>query len=209
MRNLLYLIRHPAVQQDLAVSAPHWQLSELGLRQSQALAGLPIWEETPVDIIYSSAEMKAIQTAEVISRQHRHLKRHSLVSLNEAQRSTEFLSVEEYQNSVRNFFEHPDRSAAPGWERSAAVRNLVAGAYQQIVADLKQHGKSAAIISHGMALTLLRAYILNRPATTEDWRKIPFAGWATVDITSGKLIQDFQPVIVVESGLATNQSKMR
>jgi broad specificity phosphatase PhoE len=185
------------VTQEPDLPAPQWSLSELGLQQAVQLATLPIWVE--VSMLYSSTEMKAIQAAEVISKFQPQLKRRSLFGLNEAQRPLEFLSAEEYQRCAYNFFAYPDKIAAPGWERSSAVRNLVVGTYQDIVHELQRNQQSAAIISHGMALSLLRGYILKRPATYEEWRKVPFASYAKVDLASGKLVQDFQTVEALET----------
>lgn len=194
MNNFLYLIRQPSVQQDPAIPSTHWQLSRLGWEQSRKLAELEIWHTTPISVVYTSAELKAIQTAEIISEYHPRVERRALMSLNEAQRSIEYLSVEKYQDSAYRFFTFPDKVALSGWARSSAVRTLVVGTYEDIIRDLKRQQKSAAIISHGMALTLLRAYIKGDTASYEDWRSIPFGALATVEVSTGKLIQDFVAV---------------
>ena len=63
----LYLIRH-AHSQRTALPAEAWALSEPGIRQARKLAELPFWRE--VQIICSSWEPKALQTAQIVAEQH-------------------------------------------------------------------------------------------------------------------------------------------
>ena len=51
----------------------------------------------------------------------------------------------------------------------------------------------AAVVSHGIVLSAVRARLLGRPLTSPaEWRALPFASVAQVDALTGRLTEDFR-----------------
>ncbi|WP_281410978.1 histidine phosphatase family protein [Mesorhizobium sp. NZP2077] len=67
---ILYYVTHPQVQIDAAVPVPEWGLSDIGRVRAVAMLDRP-WLGS-IRRIVSSAERKAIETAEILAR-HLHL----------------------------------------------------------------------------------------------------------------------------------------
>ena len=65
MTNTLRYLTHPQVRIDSAVPVPKWGLSDIGRERALSFAAAGILNSTK--IIVSSAETKAIETAEIIS----------------------------------------------------------------------------------------------------------------------------------------------
>lgn len=66
MDNTLYILRHAATKLDSSKPVSKWVLSEEGKQQAEKLAKSGVFND--VDIIISSAEEKAHQTAKPIAK---------------------------------------------------------------------------------------------------------------------------------------------
>ena len=109
-----YSITHPQVQIDATVPVPEWGLSEIG--QARAVAMLDQSWVGPIRRIVSSAERKAIETAEVLAK-HLGLAVEVRETMHENDRSaTGFLPPPEFEAVADQFFANPHKSIR-GWER--------------------------------------------------------------------------------------------
>ena len=94
-------------------------LSELGLRQAEALAER--LRNEPLDAIFTSPLQRAARTAEAIARYHPHVPMHTALALLEIHHGEwQGLLVEEvierYGDGLREWRQHPTRAQMPGGE---------------------------------------------------------------------------------------------
>lgn len=181
---LLYLIRHARVQMRGDV-AERWPLSERGRLEAGTLARQDFWRE--VELVFSSPEPKARQTAEPAARRWcvplvtvdclRELRRPQLLP--------------DYQTAVARFFANPESSVA-GCEPAAQVAERITRCLKELVAAHPE--RTLAVVSHGLALTLFLAQLKDRWPTLAEWRAVPFAGLAVVDTITWHLVKDWSSV---------------
>jgi broad specificity phosphatase PhoE len=182
----LHLITHAHTAIDPAQDAAGWQLSATGHRQAEALTALPLWES--VDRILISSEAKTrLTVAPLLAR--RALPVVSDRRFDEVQRPG---WVEKYAEHVRAFFAAPEQTVG-GWEPAAhALHRFLAGLRDHLTPD---GGEEAALVSHGLVLSLYRAHLLGQaPPDFEAWRQLGFAAVATVDLHGPAWINEFTPV---------------
>ncbi|SDK87120.1 histidine phosphatase family protein [Aliiruegeria lutimaris] len=154
----LIFITHPEVVVDPQLDIRQWGLSEIGFARMKAFADSP--DVAGVTSIWSSAETKAIEAAEVLAA--RHLTRIQIdEDLGENDRSaTGFLPPDEFERVAEAFFAEPDRRVR-GWERAGDAQRRVAQAVARIV---REHGAGdVAVVSHGAVGSLLFCQYQNRP----------------------------------------------
>src|SRR3954452_15277575 len=101
-------MRHSLPEIDSEVPSALWRLSEEGRRRCRTLADM-LAEEAHVDLIVSSPEPKARETAEIIA--NRLGKPISIVDdLREHERArTGLLPGDEFKAAIARFFAEPDR----------------------------------------------------------------------------------------------------
>jgi broad specificity phosphatase PhoE len=122
MQRRAYFVTHPNVVIDPALPVPEWPLSELGKTRVQAGLHQPWIDE--LSAIYTSAERKALDTAEILAA-HLHVTYSVLEELGENDRSaTGFLPPPEFERMADAFFvgklhgTHSSESLPP-WQRSS------------------------------------------------------------------------------------------
>src|SRR5262245_45754991 len=106
MKKYLILVKHslPEIVEDLPVNK--WKLSMEGQVRAHRLAER--LSSFQPQVIVSSNESKAKETAEIVARRHQ-LKPHVIDDLHEHDRSKEpYLSKDEFLVSIREFFQKPD-----------------------------------------------------------------------------------------------------
>jgi len=150
MQTVARYLSHPQVQIDPDVPVPEWGLSVPGRVRTEALANAG-WLRGTTRIV-SSAERKAIETAEILAR--------SLgltVEVREAthendRSATGFLPPEEFEAVATQFFSEPETSVR-GWERAVdAQRRIV----EEVEAVMKQPTEGDTLfVGHGGVGTLL------------------------------------------------------
>ncbi len=164
----LVFITHPAVEIDPQISINQWQISQDGQKQIENLLKYPFWEE--VDVIYSSQEGKALNTAKQIRAHFAGLKSpapEGTFDLHEIDRSaTGVLPKEVYDKAIEEFYQNPDKSYK-GWETANAAKERITKVVTQIMED--NAGKTVAIVGHGATGTLLACRIKKiEPSFAED-----------------------------------------
>ena len=167
---ILILVKHALPRIDPMVPANRWRLSEEGQHFSQVLAQKLAQYE--LDLIFSSVEPKAIETANIVATALE--KRVEVVEdLHEHDRnSVGFLEKKKFEASVAQFFNQPDllifgnETANQAYHRfSRAVMGIIE----------KYADKNIALITHGTVLTLF----VSRLVGIE-----PFAFWKDLELPS-------------------------
>jgi broad specificity phosphatase PhoE len=182
----LHLIRHAHTQQDRATESTRWHLSAEGEKQAAVLARQPFWEE--VERILLSSEPKTRLTIEPV------LARRSLPVAVDS-RFDELRRpgwTEDYTAAVQQALAHPELPAGVWEPARQAQKRFLEG-----IADLcnAHRGETIALVSHGLILSLYRAFLLGqRKVNPDDWRRLDFAAVALVDLATPALLQDFHRV---------------
>lgn len=183
---LLYLIRHARAQM-MGDAAERWLLSEQGRREAGVLARQDFWRE--VELICSSPEPKALQTAEPAARRWG-IPLVTVDCLHELRRPR---LVPDYETVVARIFAEPEASIA-GLEPAARAAERFTRCLENLVEahpDL-----TLAVISHGLVMTLFLARLKDRWPTVAEWNAVPFTGLAVVDTTPSpwRLVKDWSRV---------------
>ena len=153
MRRLV-LVKHsmPEIEPNKPASA--WKLGEVGRRRAESLAA-KLKEYSP-DVIWSSREPKAIETAEIVADELG-------VPVKIADRLEEhhrdnvpFLpSRDEFEKAVERFFLRPDRLVL-GTETANQARDRFAAAIDEVI-DAGQ--SDSIVVTHGTVMTLYVASV--------------------------------------------------
>ena len=182
MNKYLIFVKHSLPQIIEGVPAREWHLSEEGKLRAEHLAQrLGAYQ---LEVIVSSFEPKAVETAQTISKVLK-LESTFAENLHEHDRSeTRYLSSAEFQNAVREFFSKPDELVF-GNETAHAAHNRFSEAVYSL---LDTHSnKQIAIVSHGTVISLF----VSRMTGTSDyslWQKLGLPGFVVLDINSKTLV---------------------
>lgn len=150
MTSLVRYLTHPEVKIDPAIPVPSWGLSEIGRARTEAIAGTGQLSGTMQ--IISSAERKAIETAEIIA-----AKLNVDIEVREAMHendrsATGFLVPDEFELVANQFFAQPDVSIR-GWERAIDAQSRVVREVEHVLA--RQRPGDVLFVGHGGVGTLL------------------------------------------------------
>jgi broad specificity phosphatase PhoE len=176
----LVFIRHAAVTFGPDMPSRDWHLSPAGRATAEALAVNEVWQT--INVVYASSEPKAISTAQRIAAPSG-LPLFIEPDLREVERP--WVGEGSYRTVAERFLRG---ESIDGWEDAAAVERRVSMALERIAGI-----GPAAIVSHGLALTLILALVLG--LTDEqavamwsdlrfpdvgvmDWPGGPFDGWS-------------------------------
>ncbi|GEO83703.1 MULTISPECIES: histidine phosphatase family protein [Alphaproteobacteria] len=152
-------ITHPQVWIDPTVPVPQWGLSDIGAARAELAAARP-WAKQLARIV-SSAETKAIETAEILARAAG-IGFETVEAMHENDRSaTGFLKPDEFEKAADWFFAHPQDSFR-GWERAADAQARIVAAVEKILIGHNPRNP-IAFIGHGGVGTLLKCHLDNRP----------------------------------------------
>lgn len=180
----LYLIRHAHSQMTGDV-AKRWPLSEKGRRQAGILARQDFWRE--VELIFSSPEPKALQTAEPAARRWG-IPLKIVDCLRELRRPR---LLQDYHEVIARVFANPDQSIA-GMETATRTAERITRCLKELVAA--HPGQTLAAVSHGLVLTLFLAQLENRWPTVDEWRTVPFTGLSIVDTNTWRSVKSWLSV---------------
>ncbi|KQS08086.1 hypothetical protein ASG04_13160 [Curtobacterium sp. Leaf183] len=150
-----YFLTHAEVVIDPAVPIESWTLSGVG-RVRAGAAHHSAWDPGIARIV-SSAERKAIETAEVLGQTVGVVPEVDR-RLGEIDRSaTGYLPPEEFDAVVDRFFDRPDDSVR-GWERAVDAQTRIVAAVRALTAD-----EDVTLVSHGAVGALLLADLRGVP----------------------------------------------
>ncbi len=170
----LYLVRHSDVTVRPERPGAEWHLSQEGRAAADALADEQHWADLPA--IHTSPEPKASSTAQRIAAPHG-----LPIRIERDLREVEgrgWTEQAEYRAQVRRYLAG---EAVDSWEDEQEVHRRVRGCIEAI---MEHHsGRDVAVVTHGLALTVYLAGLLNLDAVTayELWTSIRFTDIAIVD----------------------------
>jgi broad specificity phosphatase PhoE len=150
MTGLIRYLTHPQVNIDPAVPVPSWGLSELGRARAETLANAGCLSGTTQ--IISSAERKAIETAEIIAG-----KLDVAVEVRDAMHendrsATGYLPPDEFEALADQFFADPMASVR-GWERALDAQLRIVREVEHVLA--RNRAGDVLFVGHGAVGTLL------------------------------------------------------
>ena len=186
---IAYYITHPQVQIDANVPVPEWGLSEIGRARALAMLEQP-WVGS-IRRVVSSAERKAIETAEILARQLG-LTVEVRERMHENDRSaTGFLPPPEFEAVADRFFANPHKSIR-GWERAI-------DAQQRIVSDVEAVldaavGGDIVFVGHGGVGTLLLLSLSNREISREADQPAGGGNYFAYDIGARSILHGWRPI---------------
>ncbi len=152
--SLVRYLTHPQVQIDPAVPVPQWGLSEIGRARTTALAASGTL--TGTSLLISSAEKKAVETAEILAAKLG-LAAQVRKAMHENDRSTTgFLVPSEFETVADQFFARPSENIR-GWERAVDAQARIV---REIKAALASPTEGDVLfVGHGAVGTLLYCHL--------------------------------------------------
>lgn len=162
--------------------AQEWELSDAGRVLAQKLA-VRLDRYRP-EVIISSVEAKAKQTAEIIAAKH-NLELQFVEGLHEHDRSqVGYLPRDEFQVAVREFFEKPDKLVF-GSETADACQ----ARFEQAVHSILDHHSdtTVVIVAHGTVISLF----VSRLTGISDqllWNELALPSFIVIDVHAATLI---------------------
>ena len=175
--SVVFLVRHaaPAVQAD--VPPAQWPLSEEGLEATRRLAGRLVGAEIDVDLVVSSVEPKARQTADVLSDR---LRRQFQTGHDLHEHRRPWVGGEaEFEGRVRELFASPSKRV---FGEGSETATEAGDRFDRAVAALhKAHrGRRLMIVTHGtvLALHLGRHYGVDAWTT---WNRLTMPSYVALD----------------------------
>ena len=182
----LLLIKHAMPELNPTVPAAEWHLSERGRTLSELLANK--LDAYSLDVIVSSAEPKAIETAQIVAK--RLGKPHEVVEgLHEHdRRNVPFMPRAELEARVAEFFAKPTELVF-GNETANEAHARFADAIARVIAKHPQ--RNIAVVAHGTVISLFVARKNEMPF--EFWKRL---GLPSIIVLS---LPDFQVEEVIEN----------
>ncbi|WP_027164668.1 histidine phosphatase family protein [Mesorhizobium sp. WSM3224] len=186
---IAYYITHPQVRIDTSVPVPEWGLSDIGRARAVAMLGQP-WIGS-IRHIVSSAERKALETAEVLAR-HLGLTVEVRERMHENDRSaTGFLPPPEFEAVADQFFARPHDSIR-GWERAIDAQQRIASEVEAV------HGSDptgdVAFVGHGGVGTLLLLLLDGREISRIADQPAGGGNYFAYDIGARRLLHGWRPI---------------
>jgi broad specificity phosphatase PhoE len=155
---LLRYLTHPQVRIDPSVPVPQWGLSEVGRGRVAGLVGSGVLTATKT--VVSSAERKAVETAEPIAAALG-VKLIVREAMHENDRSaTGYLPPDEFEKMADAFFANPDASVR-GWERATDAQKRIVRETLTVLASAPEG--DVLLVGHGGVGTLLYCHFAGLP----------------------------------------------
>jgi 2,3-bisphosphoglycerate-dependent phosphoglycerate mutase len=180
----LFLIRH-ARSRMMGDAAERWPLSEKGRREASILARQDFWRQ--VELVFSSPEPKALQTAEPAARRWS-IPLQIVDCLHELRRPR---LIRNYRRAIARIFKDPEKSIAD-MEPAARAAERITRCLKELVTA--HPNRTLAVVSHGLVLTLFLAQLEGRWPTVAEWQAVPFTGLIVVDTNTWHPIENWLSV---------------
>lgn len=150
MARVFRYLTHPQVSIDPDIPVPDWGLSEIGRQRTLAFCRSEAVRKTRS--IYSSAERKALDTANLLAAECR-LEVNVCALTHENDRSaTGFLHPEEFETVANQFFAAPNLSVR-GWEKAVDAQTRIVKEAKRIMQQASDG--DILMVGHGGVGTLL------------------------------------------------------
>ena len=185
------LVKHSMPEIEPDKPASDWKLSEVGRRHSELLAS-KLKEYSP-DVIWSSREPKAIETAEIVADEFG-VPVKIADGLEEHHReNVPFLSSkEEFEGAIERFFLCPDRLVL-GRETANQARDRFAAAIDEVI-DAGQ--ADSIVVTHGTVVTLYLASVAG-VRRMDFWRRLGLPSYVVLtmpDMSIRSIVDDVTEV---------------
>lgn len=183
---LVRYVSHPEVKIDASIPVPEWSLSEVGRQRAESAATCQ-WASN-IDQIVTSSEVKAIETAEILS-----MSSGAAVEIRDGigeidRSSTGYVPHERHEELADLLFERPHESAQ-GWERAIDATSRM----MTHLADVWDCDGHVVIVGHGGVGTLVMCALGGFPIARS--RDQPHGGchwvWST---TEQRLVHEWRPI---------------
>lgn len=186
---ILYYVTHPQVQVDANVPVPEWGLSEIGRTRAFAMLDQP-WLGS-IRRIVSSAERKAMETAEILAA-HLRLAIEVRQRMHENDRSaTGFLPPPEFEIVADQFFADPHESVR-GWERAIDAQQRIVSEVDAVLRT--NDAGDVAFVGHGGVGTLLLLTLSGREISREADQPAGGGNYFAYDIGARQTIHGWRPI---------------
>jgi broad specificity phosphatase PhoE len=182
MNKYLILVKHSIPEIVETLPAREWKLSELGRARALRLAEL--LKQYQPEVVISSTESKAKETAEIIAGRHQ-IEYRVAEDLHEHDRSNvPYLAHDEFQASVHEFFLKPDELV---FGRESADQ-AHARFYRRVHSILNEHpDKTVVIVTHGTVISLFVSR-LTGSSDFEIWNMLGLPSFIAIELGSNTLI---------------------
>ncbi len=189
MRSILRYLTHPQVTVQPDVAVPHWGLSPLGAKRVRALTASGRLKGTTQ--IISSAENKAVETAEPIANALR-IPLEIRPAMHENDRSaTGFLPEAEFQQTANQFFAKPNKNIR-GWERANDAQTRIVTEADTILG--RQQQGDILMVGHGAVGTLLYCHYAQQPIDRAYDQSGDGGNYFAITIADRSVIHSWKPM---------------
>lgn len=184
MNNTLIFLRHAETQKDKDIPVSKWLLTNKGKECAEDLAKTSIFDD--IDLIISSSEEKAIETAKPFAvRIEKEIIQIAELCEIDRDKGT-LLTKKEYDAMKARIFEDLDYTLH-GWETARHALERFKKAVEKI--DKKYEGKKILIVSHGTVMSLYFSELQNQLNNIlQRWKKLGFCDWGVV--RNGDVVKD-------------------
>ena len=182
MKNLI-LVKHSIPEMISTVPAKAWRLSQLGQIRCVALAEK--LEPFSPDVIISSTEPKAIETAQLVAQKLDKPFRIASGLQEHDRTNVGWLAKEQFESKVKAFFDIPD-SLVFGGETAHQALARFSKALSSI--EMEYPDKNIVIVAHGTVITLFINQI-NPIEMFSFWSKLELPSFVVLSLPNHKLVK--------------------
>lgn len=188
MKNII-LVKHSVPEIIPTVPAKEWRLSQTGQIRCAALAEK--LESFSPDVIFSSIEPKAVETAQIITK--RLNKPFSIVDdLQEHDRTNiGMLEKMEFESKVKEFFENPEILV---FGRETAIQSLTRFSKALSSIESEHPDKNIVVVAHGTVITLFVSKF-NTVEAFSFWKKLDLPSFVVLSLPSHKIVRLVEGVV--------------
>jgi len=185
----IILIKHSVPEIISTIPAKEWRLSQPGQARCGALAEK--LESFLPDVIFSSVEPKAIETAQIITEKFN--KPFSIVNgLQEHDRTNiGFLEKIEFESQVKEFFDKPESLV---FGRETASQSLARFSKALSSIESEYPDKNIAVVAHGTVITLFVSKF-NAVEAFSFWKKLDLPSFVVLSLPGHKLMKLVESVV--------------
>ncbi len=188
MKNII-LAKHSLPEIITTIPAKEWRLSKSGQARCEALA-VKLEPYLP-DVVISSVEPKAIETAQIVSRLLNKPFRTS-EGLHEHDRTgMGFADKEKFEADIKDFFAHPDKLV---FGRETASQAVARFSKALISVETEHPDKNIMVVAHGTVITLF-VEKFNDLEALPFWKKLDTPSFVVLSLPDHKLVTTVESVV--------------
>jgi broad specificity phosphatase PhoE len=187
MKNLI-LVKHSLPEIDPTVPAKEWGLSTHGQVRCKVLAE-KIAAHSP-DVVISSVEPKAVETAQIAARQLG-LPFHTFAGLHEHDRTgVEFSDKRVFEARVDDFFKHPGQLVMGNETAEQACARFAAAI---AAVENENPNQNIVVVSHGTVITLFVEKMTGLDAFS-FWKKLGLPSFVVFSLPKHELMETVEDI---------------